>query len=42
MTEFKCCMSYIAFGNVLVILQVKTGRKMAWKCFRIMQNLLSA
>jgi len=36
MTEFQCCMIYIAFENALVQLQVKTGRKMAWKCFRIM------
>ena len=28
--------------NALVKLQVKTGRKMAWKCLALMQNLLAA
>jgi len=28
MTEYKCCMSCIAFVNALVELQIKTDRKM--------------
>ena len=30
MTEYKCCTTSIAFGNAMVKLQVKTGRKMTW------------
>ena len=39
MTEYKCCTTSIAFGNVLVELQAKTGRNWLGS---IMQNPLSA
>ena len=30
MSEYKCCVSCIAFWNALVELQVKTDQKIAW------------
>jgi len=39
MIEYKCSTTRIAFGNALVELQVKTGRKWLGS---IMQNPLSA